>query len=157
MRPRTRKTDPRNAARYGIRFLGPNCLGIVNTNQPLNITVSPILSSGGPFSLASQSGTYIAQTLSYLHQNGIAFGKAISVGNEANIDIVDCIEYLGDDEEPMPSGSTSKAYAMLHGSWKRPGGSARKSPSSPSMSGDRGRGPVGIEPYRGNGRAEFHL
>ena len=29
------------ASRYGIRFLGPNCLGIVNTNLPLNITVSP--------------------------------------------------------------------------------------------------------------------
>ncbi len=86
------------ASRYGIRFLGPNCLGIVNTSLPLNITVSPLLSSGGHFSLASQSGTYIAQTLNYLYRNGISLNKAISVGNEANIDIVDCLEYLGDDE-----------------------------------------------------------
>lgn len=92
------------AARYGIRFLGPNCLGIVNTDLPLNITVSPLLSSGGHLSLASQSGTYIAQTLNYLHKNGIALSKAISVGNEANIDIVDCLEYLGEDEDTRAIG-----------------------------------------------------
>lgn len=89
---------------HGIRFLGPNCLGIVNAHLPLNITVSPLLSNKGSFSLASQSGTYIAQTLNYLHKNGISLNKAISVGNEANIDIVDCLEYLGEDEETKAIG-----------------------------------------------------
>lgn len=94
----------RIARSHGIRFLGPNCLGILNTHQPLNITVAPVLSRGGGLSLASQSGTYIAQTVGYLDRNGITLGKAISVGNEADIDIVDCIEYLGDDEDTRAIG-----------------------------------------------------
>ena len=88
----------RIAERWGMRFLGPNCLGIVNTHLPFNMTVMPTHTRKGKLSLASQSGTYVAQTLPYLRRHGIAMNKAISVGNEANIDIVDCLEYLGEDE-----------------------------------------------------------
>lgn len=87
------------AERHHMRFLGPNCLGIINTQLPLNITVMPIKHRNGKLGLASQSGTYVAQSLAYLHKNGIAISKAMSVGNEANIDIVDCLEYLGEDKE----------------------------------------------------------
>jgi acetyltransferase len=92
------------ARTYGIRFLGPNCLGIVNTHLPLNITVAPILVHGGSFSLASQSGTYIAQSVKFLQKNGIGFAKAISVGNEADISLADCLEYLGDDDRTKAIG-----------------------------------------------------
>lgn len=92
------------ARHYGMRFIGPNCLGIVNTHLPLNVTVGPIQDFGGSLGLASQSGTYVAQVMGYLHANGIALSKAISVGNEADIDIVDCIEYLGDDADTKAIG-----------------------------------------------------
>ncbi len=92
------------AERYGMRFLGPNCLGIINTHLPLNLTVGPILDYNGKLGLASQSGTYIAQVVSYLHRNGIAISKAISVGNEVNIDLTDCLEYLGGDEATRAIG-----------------------------------------------------
>ena len=87
------------AARYGIRFLGPNCIGFINSELPLNITVFPGTGKPGRLGMISQSGTYITQTLSYLKNKGIHFSKAISVGNEANIDIVDALEYLGQDEQ----------------------------------------------------------
>jgi acetyltransferase len=92
------------AKRFSIRFLGPNCLGIINTWLPLNMTVMPVADHRGILSIASQSGTYVAQTLPYLHKHGIALSKAISVGNEADIDIVDCLEYLGDDESTKAIG-----------------------------------------------------
>lgn len=92
------------ARHYGIRFLGPNCLGIVNTHLPLNITVGPVQDYGGSLGLASQSGTYVAQVVSYLHKNGIALSKAISVGNEADINLIDCLEYLGEDEHTRAIG-----------------------------------------------------
>jgi acetyltransferase len=92
------------ARQYGIRFLGPNCLGIVNTHLPMNITVGPIQDYNGKLGLASQSGTYIAQVVSYLHKNGIVMSKAISVGNEADITIIDCLEYLGQDETTKAIG-----------------------------------------------------
>ncbi|HEY9162610.1 MAG TPA: acetate--CoA ligase family protein [Desulfomonilia bacterium] len=101
------------AARYSMRFLGPNCLGIINTWLPLNITVVPSGNRRGSFSLASQSGTYVAQTLPYLRKRGIAINKSISVGNEANIDLVDCLEYLGEDK-------TTKAIGMYIEGIRRP-------------------------------------
>ena len=87
------------AQRYGMRFIGPNCVGIINTQLPLNITVAPVQDYNGKLGIASQSGTYVTQTLPYLHKRGITISKAISVGNGTNIDIVDCLKYLGDDEQ----------------------------------------------------------
>lgn len=86
------------ARQYGMRFLGPNCIGIINTHLPLNLTVMPVHDYNGKLGIASQSGTYVTQNLSYLHKHGIAISKAISIGNGASIDIVDCLEYLGEDE-----------------------------------------------------------
>lgn len=87
------------AHRYGIRFLGPNCMGILNSSLPLNVTVAPLSGSPGLLGMASQSGTYITQTLPYLQRRGIRFSKAISVGNEADIDLTEALAYLGEDEE----------------------------------------------------------
>jgi acyl-CoA synthetase (NDP forming) len=87
------------SAKYGIRFLGPNCMGIINSEISLNTTVMPYISAPGTLGFASQSGTYITQTIPYLEKRGIRFSKAISVGNSANINIIDALEYLGDDEQ----------------------------------------------------------
>lgn len=87
------------ARRYGIRFLGPNCIGIINSEILLNVTVMPLTGQPGSLGMASQSGTYITQTLPYLQNRGISFSKAISVGNEADIDIIDAFEYLGEDQQ----------------------------------------------------------
>jgi len=87
------------ARRYGMRFIGPNCVGIINTQLPMNITVASVQVPHGRLGIASQSGTYVTQTLEYLRKHGIAISKAISVGNGTNIDIVECLEYLGDDEQ----------------------------------------------------------
>jgi acetyltransferase len=73
-------------------------MGIINSQLPLNLTVSVLDKRPGYLGMATQSGTYITQTLDYLRKRGIRFSKAISVGNEANIDIVDALEYLGEDK-----------------------------------------------------------
>jgi acetyltransferase len=86
------------ADRYGMRFLGPNCMGMLNTQLSLNLTVANLTGKPGSLGMASQSGTYVTQTLAYLRKRGIRFSKAISVGNEANISIIDALEYLGEDE-----------------------------------------------------------
>lgn len=87
------------AARWGIRFVGPNCMGIINSAISLNLTVMRLDGRPGLLGIASQSGTYITQTLSYLRRHGIRLSKAISTGNEANIDLVDAMTYLGEDEQ----------------------------------------------------------
>ncbi|MGA9111816.1 MAG: acetate--CoA ligase family protein [Smithella sp.] len=87
------------AKRYQMRFVGPNCMGIINSQLPLNTTVLPIAKEPGLLGFASQSGTFMSQSLPYLNKRGIRFSKAISLGNEANINIIDALEYLGEDEQ----------------------------------------------------------
>ncbi len=87
------------AERYGMRFVGPNCMGIINTEISLNTTVVALKSRPGKLGFASQSGTYITQSIPYLTKRGIRFSKAVSVGNEGNIGIIDALEYLGQDEQ----------------------------------------------------------
>lgn len=79
---------------YGMRFLGPNCIGIVNPHHKLNTTFFEYKALPGFIGMASQSGSFITQMFDYLSQFGLGFSTGISVGNEANIDIVDCMEYL---------------------------------------------------------------
>jgi len=83
------------ADNYGIRFLGPNCLGVANPHLKLNPTPIPAEGPPGFVGLASQSGSFLTQMFNYLHRHGLGFSTALSVGNEANIDIVECMEYLG--------------------------------------------------------------
>lgn len=85
------------AAKYGMRFIGPNCMGLVNREADLNTTVMPLIGKPGHLGMISQSGTYVAQTIVYLQKRGIHFSKAVSVGNEADVNIIDVLEYLGED------------------------------------------------------------
>jgi acyl-CoA synthetase (NDP forming) len=88
------------AGRHGMRFVGPNCIGVINERCRLNTTFFPLRDEEpGTVGMASQSGTYVTQTQLYLKNRGIRFSKAISVGNEANIDVIDCMEYLAADED----------------------------------------------------------
>ncbi len=82
------------AENYGIRLLGPNCLGVANPYG--KICTTPVSFEGPPgfIGLASQSGSFIVQMYNYLARNGIGFSTAFSVGNQLNVDLVDCLEYL---------------------------------------------------------------
>ena len=93
------------AQKYRIRFMGPNCLGVFNNwfektknNGAFNIVIWEHLKKGN-FSIASQSGTLSAHIWYDPENLDLGLSKALSIGNEANIDIVDCLEYYKDDEE----------------------------------------------------------
>lgn len=82
------------ARQYGIRFLGPNCIGVANPHHNYNVTFLPYVGRPGFIGMASQSGSFITQMFEYLASFGLGFSAGISVGNEADIDIVDAMEYL---------------------------------------------------------------
>ncbi len=86
------------ARKYNIRFVGPNCMGIINRDISLNTTVCPIIGEPGKLGFISQSGTYVTQSFDYLGKRGIRLSKAVSVGNEADVNITDVLEYLGEDD-----------------------------------------------------------
>jgi acetyl-CoA synthetase (ADP-forming) len=84
------------ADHYQIRFTGPNCIGVVNSHVRLNATFLPSKGKQGFIGMASQSGSFITQMFPFLDDRyGQGFSTGFSLGNEANIDIVDCIQYLG--------------------------------------------------------------
>ena len=83
------------AQKYGIRFLGPNCIGVANPRGKLNTTFMSFQGNPGFIGMASQSGSFVTQMFGYLSDYALGFSTAFSVGNEANIDLVDCMEYLG--------------------------------------------------------------
>ncbi len=101
------------AQKYHIRFLGPNCIGIVNAPLGLNTTWFPNKYRAGHVGIISQSGSYVTQTLTYFEKLGLGLSQAISVGNQADIDMVDCLEYLGEDEQ-------TRAIALYIEGIKRP-------------------------------------
>jgi len=86
------------AAKYGIRFLGPNCVGIMNGLISLNTTTIADPPMGGKIAFASQSGAYTAMINPYLRSLGVKMCQTLSVGNEADIDLTDCLEYLKEED-----------------------------------------------------------
>jgi len=82
------------ASRYDLRFVGPNCIGLLNTENGLNTTPFAYTVGAGPIGLASHSGTYCCHTYPYLASLGTGFAEAISLGNEASIDVVEAMEYF---------------------------------------------------------------
>jgi len=101
------------ARRYRIRFIGPNCLGVINPHHRFNVTMFPYTQPPGNMGLASQSGTYVTQVVHYLNRRGIGYSRALSIGNKADIDLVDCLEYLGEDAH-------TKGIALYIEGLKRP-------------------------------------
>jgi len=94
------------AKKYGIRFIGPNCLGFYNAwaypetgDKAFNLMIFVKQTGNGKLSLASQSGTMTSHIFMDPENIDIHIGKSVSIGNEANIDLVDFLEYFKDDSE----------------------------------------------------------
>lgn len=87
------------AKRYGINLVGPNCLGVINTDIGLNATFSREIPDRGNIAFLSQSGAFILAVMDWAKHTGIGFSKVISLGNKAVLDEVDFIRYLATDEQ----------------------------------------------------------
>ncbi len=86
------------ARTYGVRIVGPNCLGIMNTNSNLNATFSPLPPKKGKVAFVSQSGALLVSMLEWAHAMDIGFSKLVSVGGLCDLNFADYLNYLMDDE-----------------------------------------------------------
>ncbi|RLG75483.1 MAG: CoA-binding protein, partial [Thermoprotei archaeon] len=84
--------------KYGMRILGPNCLGFIDTYTPLNVTFAAAMPRKGKIAFISQSGALITAILDWSIRRGIGFSKIISLGNKADLDETDFIRALGRDK-----------------------------------------------------------
>ncbi|MGA1845006.1 MAG: acetate--CoA ligase alpha subunit [bacterium] len=85
------------ARRNDIRILGPNCLGLINTDFRLNASFSPDMPLQGSIGFFSQSGALGTAILDWAVGERIGFSKFISLGNKADISEIDILQVLGED------------------------------------------------------------
>ncbi|MFX1564238.1 MAG: acetate--CoA ligase family protein [Promethearchaeota archaeon] len=91
------------AKRAGIRVIGPNCVGIYDTNTGVDTTFLPASRMGRPekgyISFISQSGAFAAAILDWTEMAGLGVSRVISFGNKCDVNEIDLIKYLGKDPE----------------------------------------------------------
>jgi acetyl coenzyme A synthetase (ADP forming)-like protein len=87
------------ARKYDLRIIGPNCLGIIDTNTPLNTTFASGMPPGGPIAFMSQSGALGVAILDLALAGRIGFAKFVSLGNKADVSEIDLLEAWEDDPD----------------------------------------------------------
>lgn len=73
------------ARRYGIRIIGPNCLGVMMPHQGINATFDPVSPKTGDVAFISQSGAIITTVVDWSLPEEFGFSTVISVGNQADL------------------------------------------------------------------------
>ncbi len=87
------------AQKAGIRYLGPNCLGILCPSSKLHASFAPHCAQPGNLAFISQSGALCSSILGWAIPKKIGFSHFISVGSMADLDFGDLIDYLGNEEQ----------------------------------------------------------
>ncbi|AEH24984.1 acetate--CoA ligase family protein [Pyrococcus yayanosii] len=91
----------KRARKWGIRIVGPNCLGVTNLENGFDCTFNPPERQArppfGPIAFMSQSGAFGAAILDWAARHEVGMSKFISLGNMADLDESDFMLYLKDD------------------------------------------------------------
>ncbi|HEY5789327.1 MAG TPA: CoA-binding protein, partial [Gammaproteobacteria bacterium] len=87
------------AREHGMRILGPNCLGLLVPGIGLNASFSHVAAQPGQIGFVSQSGALATSILDWSKSRGIGFSHFISLGNSADVDFGDTLDYLAGDPQ----------------------------------------------------------
>ncbi len=87
------------AKKYGVRLIGPNCVGMINVDQKisLNASFTKGMPKYGNIALVSQSGAICGAMLEYARVKNIGFSKVFSLGNKADVNENDILMMLAND------------------------------------------------------------
>ena len=95
---RTLKQATLDAARpYVLRLLGPNCVGMLVPGIGLNASFAHTGARPGKIAFVSQSGALVTGVLDWANSRGIGFSRFISLGDSADVDFGDVLDYLASD------------------------------------------------------------
>lgn len=87
----------RAARKYGMRLIGPNCLGIMMPGVGLNASFSARMPGPGNLALISQSGAIAAGMVDWAAQRAVGFSGVVSIGDQLDVDIADLLDYFALD------------------------------------------------------------
>ncbi|MFP4345414.1 MAG: acetate--CoA ligase family protein [Anaerolineales bacterium] len=85
------------AEEYGMRLIGPNCVGVMDTHVPLDTTFISEMPEPGPIGFASHSGAIAGGTVDWAIGQGVGYSRIISLGNQADVNIADGARMLHAD------------------------------------------------------------
>jgi acetyl coenzyme A synthetase (ADP forming)-like protein len=100
---------------HGMRMVGPNCMGLLNTRVDLNASFSPIVPPRGHVALSSQSGALGMAILELATERGVGLSTFVSVGNKADVSGNDLLQYW----EADPDTSVILLYLESFGNTRR--------------------------------------
>jgi len=86
-----------NARRYGIRLIGPNCLGVMRPEIGLNATFNKGGANVGNLAFVSQSGALCTAILDWAQRNDVGFSSVVSMGSSADVDFGEILDFLVSD------------------------------------------------------------
>ena len=80
-----------------LRILGPNCIGLLSPHKGVNASFSHIDAQPGALAFVSQSGALVTAMLDWAQGRGIGFSHFVSLGEHADVDFGDMLDYLASD------------------------------------------------------------
>lgn len=83
--------------KYGLRIIGPNCLGVIRPSINLNATFINRMPKPGKIAFISQSGALGSAILDWAIHENIGFSNFVSIGSMIDVDFGDLIDYFGTD------------------------------------------------------------
>jgi acyl-CoA synthetase (NDP forming) len=88
------------ARSYGLRLIGPNCLGVINTDPAvrLNASLSPLMPARGRAGFFCQSGALGSAILEKVNNRGLGLSTFVSAGNRADVSGNDLLQYWEEDD-----------------------------------------------------------
>lgn len=85
------------AARYGMRLIGPNCIGVLDTSSRVDTTFLTGMPRRGGIGFASHSGAICGGTVDWANTVGFGFSRIISLGNQVDVNMADALTSLAAD------------------------------------------------------------
>ena len=86
------------ASKYGIRILGPNCMGVHNPKGKMTFLMAPFMEEGSVGFISQSGGIAVAHGMRS-PSLGYYFSKNISLGNQIDLDLIDFLRYFKDDPD----------------------------------------------------------
>jgi acetyltransferase len=87
------------ARKHGVRLLGPNCIGTLDTHLPLDTTfLQPPMPTQGGIGFISHSGAFAAAVIDWARGQGFGFSQIVSLGNQADVNETDVLPEVAKDE-----------------------------------------------------------
>ncbi len=89
----------------GMRLIGPNCQGVINLQETMVASFTPALAidkfTPGHIGFVSQSGAFGGSVFNFVQQRRIGLSQWVSIGNQCDLDIWDCFNYMIDDKNTL--------------------------------------------------------